>query len=550
MKHPISITLLLLYSTNAFSGSVFDLDEHGPVMRFGGQDFAYYENTTVKNWKALSSSNSKVRYRGEGVNNFIKSCLEKCASGDKRGPDGQCGGVALIYRDKNRTMPTMCLFASRESEVVPVGGSSRQTYDLFQQLCYPGGPYTEQCQKNNVQACWSGSGVGEDNKRTWLKVVDKDMPGMYFKKYNDRRDYSISINSLSFRKIANEHDYDFVNRCLRACTSGDIDSAIEGKCKSVIVHKRNSKPYQCRFTKDTPAIEGARTDSNNDIFVRDEALANQQKCLRGLATHGWEGGFRVDDVKQKQQMERTAVALCVARKEDGNKSRASQCQEGSRDWGEWKELLYGSRLAYWCAYDWPNMAPAKRDDVNSLLSTNGSVDLCQGLYASAKLFESCADTVLEAIFADKHYDHEGYRSLSERLAGYYYTSGAESGLDWTTMFARVYFYSALALDRSMRNKFLNSSFLHKGASLELEEEWKNVVGGIEAQARRIRDTLNERDGRELIDSPLGWYHAWEFIPDLRSALEHPQYGLRETLAWSHCGIDQWKLRGYLGNWRY
>ena len=132
MKHLISITLLLLYSTNAFSGSFLDLDEHGSVMRFGGQDFAYYENTTVKNWKALSSSNSKVRYRGEGVNNFIKSCLEKCASGDKGGPDGQCGGVALIYRDKNRTMPTMCLFASRESEVMPVGGSSRQAYDFYQ----------------------------------------------------------------------------------------------------------------------------------------------------------------------------------------------------------------------------------------------------------------------------------------------------------------------------------------------------------------------------------------------------------------------------------
>mgnify|MGYP001182751848 CR=1 FL=1 len=156
-----------------------------------GKTFALYENSTVRNWKALSRTYARKKYRSGPISKFIKSCLEACGANEwpgRRANDDACsGGVALIYRDKNRTMPTMCLFASRESEVMPVGGSSRQTYDFYQQLCYPGGPYTEQCQKNNVQACWSGLDVGEDNKRTWFKVVDKDMPGMYFKKYGGKR---------------------------------------------------------------------------------------------------------------------------------------------------------------------------------------------------------------------------------------------------------------------------------------------------------------------------------------------------------------------------
>ena len=539
MKHLISITLLLLYSTNAFSGSFLDLDEHGSVMRFGGQDFAYYENTTVKNWKALSSSNSKVRYRGEGVNNFIKSCLEKCASGDKGGPDGQCGGVALIYRDTNRTMPTMCLFASRESEVMPVGGSSRQTYDFYQQLCYPGGPYTEQCQKNNVQACWSGLDVGEDNKRTWFKVVDKDMPGMYFKKYGGKRN-TRTISGVLRRKQANEHDYDFVNRCLGECIS------IGGKCKGVLVRNINSKPSWCRFTTD---MSGESKDEKYDLFIRDETLANQQKCLRGLAAHGWEGGFRVDDEKQKQQMERTAVALCVALEADGNKSEASQCQETLKfqDWFQLasnKEAWLGTMLAYWCAYDWPNMAPDKRDDVNSLLSTNGGVDLCQSLYASAKLFESCDETLFD--FHAPGHDVNAtllhkWQMIDFKLRARFRDT---PGGPWVSNWGQVAIMKKLTTDSNALDKFLNSSFLHKGASLELEEE-RNSRGGIShADGLRIFDALTDPK------NPSSWYHAWEFIPELSSALEHPQYGLYETLAWSHCGIDRWKARGYLGNWRY
>ena len=506
MKHLISITLLLLYSTNAFSGSVFDLDEHGSVMRFGGQDFAYYENTTVKNWKALSSSNSKVRYHGEGVNNFIKSCLEKCASGDKRGPDGQCGGVALIYRDKNRTMPTMCLFASRESEVVAVGGSSRQAYDFYQQLCYPGGPYTEQCQKNNVQACWSGSDVGEDNKRTWFKVVDKDMPGMYFKKYGGKRN-TRTISGVLRRKQANEHDYDFVNRCLGECIS------IGGKCKGVLVRNTNSKPSWCRFTTD---MSGESKDEKYDLFIRDETLANQQKCLRGLAAHGWEGGFRVDDVKQKQQMERTTAALYVALEWDGSESGVAKFKSIDKKlWSFMTTNWFGARLAYWCARDWQEMAPTNRKVVNSELSTNGGVDLCQSLYSSMKVLESCKGIIGPESYLDRPWATNRHRV---------YRKWTLEDADFESVFS---YWHGMAPGL----RCVNSGYCALGETLDMRIDAPWIKQGV-------------------LVPELMRYHAWEFIPELSSALEHPQYGLRETLAWSHCGIDQWKLRGYLGNWRY
>ena len=43
-----------------------------------GKTFALYENSTVRNWKALSRTYAKKNYRSGPISKFIKSCLEAC----------------------------------------------------------------------------------------------------------------------------------------------------------------------------------------------------------------------------------------------------------------------------------------------------------------------------------------------------------------------------------------------------------------------------------------------------------------------------------------